>query len=324
MFVLWVVHHWEGVADAFRRLDFLSLAAAILLFMLAGVLIGVRWYFLLRAQKTQVSLGACIRITFLGMFYNNVLVGSVGGDFLRMWYVAQHTLRRLEAVTSVLVDRILGLGVLVLIALGSWHYFPEQSENGVSLEISPQLRMAFFRFWPLGILVLGFVCLGLTGLIVWPRTRQRARQIVSHFILRIRRFRAALIVYAHHPGYVFLASGLTVFCQSLSIVGMFLVGSSMGIDLAIRYYFVFLPISWVLGAIPISIGGAGVLEGGLVWLFAHVGGIDTGSAAALAICQRFVLLLGSLPGIGVHITGGHLPNASERQEFFVDSDDNLG
>ncbi|MBN1816876.1 MAG: flippase-like domain-containing protein [Sedimentisphaerales bacterium] len=323
LFLVWVVRHWTSVADAFRRLELLSLAAATLLFMMAGVLIGVRWFFLLRAQQAFVSMGTCIRITFLGMFYNNVLIGSVGGDFLRMWYVAQHTHRRLEAVASVLVDRVLGLGVLIVMATGSWHYFPGKQENGVSLQISPQITMLFVRFWPLILVLLGGALLGMAGAMTWPRTRQRTRQMVLHVVQRLHRFRAALTVYAHYPGTILLASGLTVICQSLSIIGMYLVGRSIDIEMGLRYYFVFLPISWVLGAIPISIGGAGVLEGGLVWLFTHMGGVETGKAAALAICQRFVLLLGSLPGIGIHVTGGHLPNAVERREFFIDSDENV-
>ncbi len=81
----------------------------------------------------------------------------------------------------------------------------------------------------------------------------------------------------------------------------------MGLEVPIKYYFVFFPISWVLGALPISPAGAGVLEGGIVFLFTRVPGVTVEQALVLALCQRAMFLLASLPGIVIHIMGAHLP-----------------
>ena len=85
----------------------------------------------------------------------------------------------------------------------------------------------------------------------------------------------------------------------------------MGLEVPIKYYFVFFPISWVLGALPISPAGAGVLEGGIVFLFTRVPGVTAEQALVLALCQRVMFLLASLPGIAIHIMGAHLPTEQE-------------
>ena len=69
----------------------------------------------------------------------------------------------------------------------------------------------------------------------------------------------------------------------------------------------------VLGALPVSIGGAVIVEGGLVFLFVKVAGVSVEAALALAICQRAIILVGSLPGAFVHMVGAHAP-----KEFSID------
>jgi len=297
-------------------MDPLNLAAAVALFAGAGVFLGLRWHVLLRAQHVRVSLGTSIRITYLGMFYNNVLMGSVGGDFLRMWYIAQHTHRRLEAVTSVLVDRVLGLGVLVIVAAVAWHFVPAGQVHWTLADSGLIERLRADWPWAAAGAVVGAVVIGLMA--AWGPTRRLLARPRNAIASRAQRFGLSLGRYARHPLGLALGVALTLVAQSLSIIGFFLLGRSLGIGLGPAHYFVFFPIGWVVGALPISIGGAGVVEGGLYWLFTTIGGVAKGPAAALAICQRFVLLLGSSPGLFVHVTGGHLPDAAERREFFVD------
>lgn len=107
--------------------------------------------------------------------------------------------------------------------------------------------------------------------------------------------------------------GLTVFVQIMVITGFWFLGINMGIGASIKYYYVFFTLTWVLGAIPVSIGGVVVVEGSLVILFTQLAGVDESAAWAIALCQRAVWLLASLPGAAIHLLGAHLP-----KDFFVD------
>ena len=69
----------------------------------------------------------------------------------------------------------------------------------------------------------------------------------------------------------------------------------------------YVTLTWVLGAIPVSIGGAVVIEGLLAYMFVNFAGVEAEPALALALCQRIVWMLVSLPGAVIHLLGAHLP-----------------
>jgi uncharacterized membrane protein YbhN (UPF0104 family) len=100
---------------------------------------------------------------------------------------------------------------------------------------------------------------------------------------------------------------LTFVAQSIVIVAFWLLGRNLGIDAGPTHYFVIFPVMWVVGALPISVAGLGVLEAGTVGLFTRLTGTLAEKALALAFCQRFVWVLASLPGAAVHLLGAHLP-----------------
>ncbi len=101
----------------------------------------------------------------------------------------------------------------------------------------------------------------------------------------------------------------------MTVVAMWLLASEIGINVPAKYYFIFFPVSWLLGSVPISVGGLGIMEGWLKVMFMRVGTISSENALALALCQRLVFLLASLPGAVIHLIGAHLP-----RDFFIDYD----
>jgi uncharacterized membrane protein YbhN (UPF0104 family) len=110
----------------------------------------------------------------------------------------------------------------------------------------------------------------------------------------------------------------------LTITAFWLLGRNMGIQADIKYYYVFFTLTWVLGAVPVSIGGAVVVEGMLTYLFSTFAGVAEEAAFALALCQRAVWMLASLPGAAIHLIGAHLPESSKRslestKDFIIDS-----
>ena len=107
--------------------------------------------------------------------------------------------------------------------------------------------------------------------------------------------------------------GLTVFLQIAVITAFWFLGVNLGVDVSIKYYYVFFTLGWVLGALPVSIGGAGVVEILLASLFVKVVGVEPGTASALALCQRLIWMITSLPGAAIHLTGTHLP-----KDFSID------
>jgi hypothetical protein len=294
-------------------------AITLSVFVVGQVIVGLRWWLLLRTQSIYISVAAAVRLNFLGWFYNNFMPGAVGGDLLRAWYVTKHTAKRFEAALSVFVDRVVGLfSTLVIAAFFYTVFLRNQAEKvtfagrGDLLKLLTRYRWIFVSI----MIVFGAVFFGMM-----VRTRGRFLLKRAWLYIRLQSYRifvklkSAAIVYFSKPLTILAAFCLTVVLQIAIITAFWLLGRDLGIPVGLKYYYVFFTLTWVLGAVPVSVGGAVVVEGTLAYLFIHYASVEAESALALVLCQRIVWILASLPGAVIHLIGAHLP-----KDFFVDYD----
>ena len=84
----------------------------------ATIFIGViRWQVVLKVHGLDMPLMRTTQISLIAQFFNSFLLGSIGGDVLKAYYVARETHhKKTEAVVTVLVDRIIGMFSLLLFA----------------------------------------------------------------------------------------------------------------------------------------------------------------------------------------------------------------
>jgi len=322
--ILWLSRgqRWNNLTKVFLRVDIWIFAVALGFFVVSQIIVGFRWWLLLRTQSVFISFWSAVRLHFLGLFYNNFMPSSVGGDLLRAWYVTKHTKERFKAALSVFVDRIIGLLSTLIIAAFFYLIFLQGSAN---LESSGRdtgflkyvTEHKWFFFWTFLAVTVVFC-----ALLLYTPTRVILKKAFCYIrektIRIITKFRDAFIIYFRNPATILIVFGLTVFLQLLTITGFWFLGVNMGIEAGIKYYYVCFTLAWVLGALPISIGGAVVVEGILVFLFYNLAGVSQEAALALALCQRIVWMLASLPGAVIHLIGAHLP-----KDFFIDSENSI-
>ncbi len=96
-----------------------ALAYAIAALGAVVVLTALRWWLLLRAVGLGLPLGRTFCLSMIGNFFNSFLPGGVGGDAMRAYYVTREAPpgERLEAATTVFIDRLLGLSGLALLLI---------------------------------------------------------------------------------------------------------------------------------------------------------------------------------------------------------------
>jgi len=318
---------WASQEQRWRKLTEIKPAIFVCslgIFIIAQIIIGLRWWILLRSQSVFIPFLSAVRLHFLGLFYNNCMPGSVGGDLIRAWYVTRHTDKRFEAALSVFVDRVIGLLSTLVIAV----FFYTLFLRGESLGIGARKNFGFINSIKehkmLFVWLLGFVVFIFFGLLLYEKSRVMLKKTclyVGERALRAgEKFKKAIFLYCKRPFTLLGAFVLTVVLQLTTITGFWLVGRSLGITASIKYYYVFFTLTWVLGAVPVSIGGAVVVEGMLMVLFINFAGVAEDSALALALSQRFVWLLASLPGAGIHLIGAHLPEDEIRDEMRLEND----
>ena len=311
--IAWVLRgqDWVELGRAFQRLSLWYFALGLAAFAGTQLVIAFRWWLLLRAQAIYIAIGATIRLHFFGLFYNNVMPGSVGGDLLKAWYVTKHTQKRLAGALSVVVDRFIGLVGLIFMAVCAYLLFArgslggpaEAGHDGAGQWLGQHKNLIFWVF--VGIIaVLVFV-------LVQPYGRARLRRALGRAMHRgiglLLEAKDAALVYCRKPVTVLWAMLLTFVAQSVVIIAFWLLGRNLGIEAGLTQYFLIFPVTWVVGALPISVAGLGVVEASTVELFVRLTGTPAENALALVLCQRFIWVVASLPGAAVHLLGTHLP-----------------
>ena len=322
--IIWVSdeQRWAEFKAIFAQMSVLVFAGTLGIFGLSQLLIGVRWWLLLRTQGIFISYWTAVRLYLLGWFYNNVMPSSVGGDLVRLWYVTKHTDKKFEAALSVLVDRMIGLVSTLIIAAFFYIVFLRSEDKKIDFVAGNGFLASLgrYKWWLLSI---GLTVASLfVALLLIGRSRVMLKTLWSHFSAHakaaLKKLGNASLLYGRKPVALLTAFGLTVVLQMMAITGFWFLGVNLGIEASIKYYYVFFTLVWVIGAIPISIGGAVVIEVVLAGLFVRFAGVDETAAAALALCQRFVWIMASLPGAVIHLIGAHLP-----KDFFVDCDQSI-
>ena len=323
--VIWGIYwlsqgqRWTNLTAIFRRMNLWIFAAATVIYAVGNLIASFRWWLLLRTQSIFIGLWAAVRLFFLGWFYNNFMPSSVGGDLVRAWYVTKHTDKKFEAALSVFVDRGIGmLGTVVIAAFYYLFFFRQQggaaSFNTPGSFLKSLAEYEMVGFWLLAVVaVIPLVFLSsAAGRMVLQKTWSRIR---VYGLKAIKKLKTAAVIYCSRPLTMLMVFVLTILLQIMVIAGFWFLGVNLGADVSIKYYFLFFTFIWLVGVLPVSIGGAVVMEGGLAYLFVRFAAVGPEAALALALCQRIIWMLTSLPGAVIHLSGTHLP-----KDFSIDYD----
>lgn len=291
-------------------LNVAALLLAIAVFCAALVLIAFRWWVFLRGQKIIVPYVLAIKLTFLGQFFTNFMPSSVGGDLVRAWYISRYTHKKIQAALGVIADRIMGLFATTILAVASYFLFMRgRFEIFESIMKDKGKTRSLFASHPISwphVLVVISIIVGIFFLLNEFFDLNKAfRRLIRSMRHMFVQAREVLLIYVYHPSILFFGITITIVLQSAVIVSLWFIGKGLGMTVPLEYYFVFFPLMWVVSSLPLSIAGIGILEGGLVLLFVQFAGADENSARIVALCQRCVWVISSLPGLWIHLTGGH-------------------
>jgi uncharacterized protein (TIRG00374 family) len=271
-----------------REMAWLPFLAALFLFLSGSFVRAYRWGVLVWALGVQVSWWRLVGLYYVGTFFNQFLPTGVGGDAVKMYELSRDDQKAAAAISSVLVDRFLGLFVLFAMALVAL--------VGGQQIVTPQLRAL--------IAVVFVLCLIAVALILqrsWIEALGE-RLGVSQLLGRIRILRELYgSLHLYGTAALLRATAASVIWNLILIMGYYLLGRAVGIDLSVWYYFLFIPIISALLLVP-SVGGLGVREGGTAILFSQV--VDEHRAGALALAYLITLWINALLGGALYILQG--------------------
>jgi glycosyltransferase 2 family protein len=277
---------------------------AVLMFAPVPLLCAVRLVWMVAVQQVHVSLWDATKLTFLGNFFNFALPGTTGGDVIKAYYIARLAHRKTEAITSIFLDRAIGLLSLVLMA-GAMIVFTQDPSQFSDLATTLAIICA--------VLAAGTVVV-FSGRI---RRALRLRELLMHLPMHEQLFRVggATIAMRHHKLLVVLSFLLTLVLQGVCLVSAGVMAQALGMKDDFSYVFINVCIGFLIAAIPSTPQAIGVMESFYVVAFAYRGSSASSQALALALAVRLIQLVWSLPGVLVLLLGGHPPDRAELAEL---------
>ena len=264
---------WGEIWEDIQKIGLPLFLAAIGLLMGSRFAISLRWYALLRGAGEDISYLASLKLTFAGLFSNNFLPSTIGGDVVRLAGGIQAGWDGAVMAASLVVDRLVGMsGMAVFLPF-----------------VFPSL-LDYYRaeaFNPGGVLAFGVAAGESSRLKKWV---DKGKSI----LLRIWR---SMLIWVRKPKTLvlpFVATfGHMLFTFSMVSVILYGLGErelpflTIGGLWALVYF---------ITLIPISIAGLGVQELVIVFAYHTLGGVTEPHALTLALLFRTLMMLSSLPG----------------------------
>ncbi len=270
---------WPALHAGVQRLDWPLVAVAIVLYPIAMLLNAAKWSAALRLHDLAFGFGYLLRAGCVGFFVNNLLPSAIGGDVYRI-YRSSMAGATSQAVSAVLLERLVGLAVLLLNGL-----------IGAAFLFESSLLARVYLTWCLAGLVVaalfaGLVAVSHESLAARVASVRRLQPVVAN-LQRIARRHAAwvpLILYS-------------VAFQLMSAVATLVAFRAVGADVTASAALLITVAAGLAAVLPISISGIGVVEGSIVGAGVALG-VDYDSAFLAALLLRGLSLATSL-GCGI-------------------------
>ncbi len=276
---------WPDFWRRLRAFEWWVIAGVLLIWAVLLTASVMKWQALLRVHGLRYPLGLLHRWYVISYFLSQFLPSIIGGDAFRIYKTLQNGRHRACAVLPVFVERASGLGALLIIgavcAVIDWG----QTGHVVS-------------GWAAAVSAVGAV-VGLAGLAVvwglrldrrlvrWPRTPNAVRALLMHSA-----------DYARHPGEMAWAVFISFFFHGFRVVVFWLLLLGMGYTTPYTQLAVITAAFTVIGMLPISLGGWGLIDGSFIGL-AVLYGVPTEVGLTAMLMSRVT----SLP---IAIIGGLL------------------
>jgi len=287
------------VLSAIPLLDFRWAALATALVLLQIPLVAMRWRNILDALGAldeRTTRAAITAITAMAVFFAQVLPGAAS-DGLRAWMAVRLGCDWRHALTSVLIDRGVGVGLLIAIGFLTLLWPSDLTELG---------GYGHFMLIAYGVL-LG---VGIVGLLLVPKVvpwLQRSRYTRwaaafaadAHTVLLGRKAPAVL--------------GLGCVVHALTILMIWTLARAQGITLTALDASVLFTVMIGVTVVPISISGWGLRELAVVQVLGGHG-VAPEKALLFSVCFGLALFVGSLPGVLAWLvyTAAPAPRPAER------------
>ena len=260
------------IFETLKSIPIQFLLGSMLLLFGSRFVIAARWNALLKINETKPKYSQSLKITFAGLFSNNFLPTSIGGDVVRLMMCTKLDLDAAYVTSSLIMDRIIGF-------TGMFFFMPFGLAMWINSPENPFAVSAFF--------ILPFV-------MAFSDIFKKIWETIKKFFLKIW---GSLKLWKKNPRYLLEALGFTFLHMLFFFSAMWIYLQALRVDLSFFKLGAIYSLSYIISLFPISIGSLGIQEMAISYFFTTLGNVPAESAYALALIIRISFMLCSLPGI---------------------------
>jgi uncharacterized protein (TIRG00374 family) len=285
------------IGEGFARVQFDSIAIAVVVSAFVLIVASIRWWIFVRAARFPHRLGVAVRVRLIAQLLNLIIPSGVVGDGLQVFLVSRRPrLSGPKALATILVDRLVALfTVALLLLMTAWLLGDDMAD-----------------------LVYGvIVAVGIGGLVffvvVWLSRKMNWLQFSSGRLKSILKFLAGTLREVGFYRGALSSLGLTFFLAVVGILASTAIAWFLMSDMANVGFIQLVPtfcLVMLSSFVPATFSGLGVRE----WIFfanLKAFGMSLEESVALSLTLFGVLALtAALLSIASAVIGGHKGESS--------------
>lgn len=269
----------DKVAKSLKNFNQIWLLPIFLLILLSVIVSAFKWNTLIKAQKISIRITTLFSYYNCGLFFNNFLPSSIGGDGIRIYLAGKKADNYSAAASSVVMERTIATVTLALLGLISSIFANNPSKIAVNL-----LAILFV----IGV-ILAFVLV--SGWV--PKFLENKVGKISRAWIKFANSASELKKRKKELGICFVQSILFQVVVAL-VVGAITRGLELPL-LTLPDLFLITSASSVLAMVPLGLNGYGMREGAYIYLLRPFG-YTTSAALTVSILFAFLVTIYSLVG----------------------------
>jgi len=276
--------HFEHFLSTLAGADFTYVALALIVYFATQLGSALRWTVLARPLGFETRYRDLSFYYLIGMFFNLFAPSTVGGDVTRVYYLARDGEKEHEkgwvtstvpAAVSVFMDRALGMAVLVWLGAVGLVLFPDYA-------VPSAIRSLTF--------VLALALAG--GAVLMPLLRAVLPDDGHPMVVKLR---LAMRAYHAHWGVIPQAILLSFVLHLVQAWMHLLLGRALQINVPFSFCIILYPLVGTFAALPISLNGIGLREGGYLFLLGVIG-VTAEKSIAFGLLLFLIVIVDSLIG----------------------------
>lgn len=259
-----------------RSVDWRLFAIAAVIYFIGLVIVTLRLQCVFRVQHVHLTFRETFYLGFVGLFFNLFLPSAVGGDVAKAYFAYKRTGKKIECMTSIVLDRLIGFVAMTLMAMTALWFFNKEVGD---------VHLTHLVYIFMGVVFLVALFFGS------KRFASRFKFLLycvpsQEFRDKLSDVYHALYGYKKHKAILVFSIVLSLIGQSVFVIMHYWTALSLGISLNLWLFFIIVPMISFVSMAP-SVGGLGVREAGAIYLFSRF----TTSERAIALSLLIDLLI---------------------------------